>query len=98
MTWTDMFADGWGLVIRTVEGMSVDDRKEEATFHTWARGQPIQPAPYPTTAEGVQLCHGALLNFNERPVHLHSAIALRRWLKSRNMTYSIHRATAHVPR
>ena len=96
MTWTDIFADGWGEVIRTVEGLSADDRKQEARFQTWARGEPLKPVPYPTTTEGVKLCHGAVLNFNERPVHLHSAIALRRWLKSRNMTYSTARRHTYL--
>jgi len=96
LTWNNFFPNGWGDVIQSVEDMSTRDRKNEVTLRTWARGEPMQPVPYPTTEAGVQLCHGAWLNFDERPPHLHSAIALRRWLKSRNVPYSMARRRTYL--
>ena len=87
-SWTDIFCHEWGEKIQSVSSMSAVDRKAEATFETWARGESIRPAPHPTNAAGQKLCHGAILNFDVRPPHLHSAIALRRWLKSRNVPMS----------
>ena len=84
--WTDLFREGWGEKIQQVSSMSSSDRKSEATFSTWARGDVIRPVPNPTNAAGQKLCHGAILNFDVRPPHLHSTIALRRWLKSRNVS------------
>lgn len=96
LTWNNFYPNGWGDVIRTVEEMPARDRKNEVTLRTWGRGEPIQSVPYPTTAAGIQLCHGAWLNFDERPVHLHSAIALSRWLKSRNVPCSMSRRRTYL--
>lgn len=85
-SWTDIFPSGWGNDIHTVSSRSTTVRKAEATLKTWARGGAVRPVPYPTNAAGQKLCHGAVLNFDVRPPHLHSAIALRRWLKARNAT------------
>ena len=96
-TWLDLFPAGWGRDIMAVKtGLSLADKKKEATFETWARGPAIEPVPNPKNSAGEALCHGAVLNFVERPVEMHSAIALRRWLKSRNMTVSTARREGHV--
>ena len=95
-SWTDVFVQGWGNNIQQVSLMSASDRKAESTMQTWARGDPVRPVPNPTNAAGQKLCHGAILNFDTRPPHLHSAVALRRWLKSRNVTMSTKRRHTHL--
>lgn len=91
MTWLTCFPDGWGAEIMQVVDMSDEDRKSEATFRTWARGPDIALVPYPTNEDGDKMCHGSILNFNERPVHLHSNVALQRWLKARNASVCTQR-------
>ena len=93
-TWASVFPDGWGTEIEEVRLQTAVSRKDEATFKTWSRGQPLQPAPYPKNDDGEKLCHGSVLLFEERPVHLHSTIALQRWLIARNIAVpGTHRET-----
>lgn len=95
-SWADVFCQGWGNQIQSVSSMSANKRKAESTMQTWARGGPIRPVPHPTNARGQKLCHGAILHFDKRPPHLHSAVALRRWLKSRNVTMSTTRRHTYL--
>ena len=88
VSWTDVFREGWGEDINQTACMRAIARKKEATFKVWARGPPLRPHPYPTDDAGVQYAHGAILDFEKRPVALHSDIALRRWLRSRNVSHS----------
>ena len=87
ITWTRIFPDDWGREIADLAAANPTQLKDEVEMRRWARGgQELRPVPHPINAAGEPLCHGAILNFDERVVPLHSTIALQRWLKSRNLS------------
>ena len=45
----------------------------------------VQELPYPTDADGNSLPHGAVLDFEQVPVRLHSRRALVWWLRLRHV-------------
>lgn len=97
----------WGARIARVATSDVTTRVAEATFEVWARGIPLRPVPFPTNTEGEELCHGTILGtsqidgvtfpdrkqFSERPLRMQSLLAMRRWLKVRNVTVTKARRT-----
>lgn len=102
-TFLSIFTDRhWGEEITRVTAAPSTDHLAEATFTVWGRGFELAPPPFPTDSEGSQLCHGTILGTNDidgaahperrqfstRPLRMQSAMAMRRWLKVRNVTES----------
>ena len=103
-TFATTFPDqGWGAEIVHAQTAHPCERLAEAKFDVWAReGRRLEHVPFPTNANGEELCHGTILGtnqidgvrfperqqFSERSLAMQSEIALRRWLKVRNVTDS----------
>ena len=92
----DTFASLFGDAFSECQKLSPAELLERARMTKWFRkGNSLaQDVPFPKNVDGEALPHGAVLNFDKKPIILHTRRALIWWLRLRNVnipgSYPMH--------